>query len=160
MNQAIPLLAGFVLRPMTEEDLADVLRIEEATQVTPWSMGVFRDCLRGGYQCQVMAKGEQIAGFLVVSRVLDEAHLLNIAVAPAQQRRGLAWATIHALCDDLLERDTGFIYLEVREGNQGARTLYERLGFEVTGVRKDYYRKPGGREHAILMLLRLRGDHK
>ena len=160
MSQPIPLLAGFSLRVMTEDDLPDVVRIEDATQVTPWSEGVFRDCLRGGYECHVIVRDTQVAGFAVVSRVLDEAHLLNIAVAPAYQRRGLAWSSIRALCDDLRERDTGFIYLEVREGNQVARTLYEKLGFSVTGMRKDYYRKPGGREHAILMLLPLRGDHK
>lgn len=160
MSRSVALHAGFVLRPMTEDDLPQVVQIEDATQVTPWSEGVFRDCLRGGYECQVMEKEDQLAGFIVVSRVLDEAHLLNIAVAPGFQRRGLAWGTIRQVCDDLRERDTGFIYLEVREGNTGARVLYEKLGFEVTGERKDYYRRPGGRENAILMLLTLRPDHK
>ena len=155
-----PLHAGFYLRDMREDDLDAITRIEEATQVTPWSRAVFADCLKAHYDCQVMARDEEVAGFQIFSRVLDEAHLLNIAVAPAFQRHGLAWASLRHAFERLKRLDSGFVYLEVRESNAGARVLYEKLGFAVSGERKDYYRTRGGRENAILMTLPLRGDHK
>ena len=152
--------SGFELRDMRDSDLAEVTRIEEATQVTPWSRAVFADCIKAGYECQVIARDNQVAGFQIFSRVLDEAHLLNIAVAPAFQRQGLARESLCVAFERLRRLDTGFVYLEVRASNHGARVLYERLGFGVTGQRKEYYRKPGGREDAVLMTLPLRADHK
>ena len=96
---------------------------------------------------------------MIVSRVLDEAHLLNIAVAPAFQRRGLAWALLRHLQDTCIARDTSVIYLEVRASNTPARELYTRFGYQQTGTRKAYYRTEGGREDAILMMQTL-SPHK
>ncbi|MDF1821553.1 MAG: ribosomal protein S18-alanine N-acetyltransferase [Alcanivoracaceae bacterium] len=156
----VDLHAGFVLRDMGEDDLAAVTRIEEACQVTPWSRGVFADCLKAGYDCHVIERDARVAGFQIFSRVLDEAHLLNVAIAPAYQRHGLAWASLRQAFERLKRLDTGIVYLEVRESNAGARMLYQKMGFAITGERKHYYRTQGGRENAILMTLPLRGDHK
>src|SRR5690606_38943246 len=143
--------AGFHVRPMTDADLDAVWAIEQATQLTPWSGLVFSECLVAGYDCEVVERDGVIAAFMIVSRVLDEAHLLNIAVAPAFQRRGLAWALLRHLQDTCTARDTSVIYLEVRASNTPARELYTRFGYQQTGTRKDYYRTEGGREDAILM---------
>lgn len=151
----IALHAGYQLRPMVEDDLPVVVEIENATQPTPWTAQVFRDCFTSHYDCRVIERDGAIAGFAVLSSVLDEVHLLNIAVAPAMQRRGLAWAALRELIADYRQRKMGFVYLEVRASNHGARQLYERLGFQVTGERKNYYRKADGRESAILMTLTL-----
>lgn len=139
------------LRPMQEADLAAVAALEAQCQFTPWSEQVFRDCLGEQYLCQVVtdAAGELVA-FAVIYRVLDEAHLLNIAVAPAWQRQGVAAALLRALMDTL-RPETLNLFLEVRQSNQPARTLYQRLGFVSTGLRKNYYRAPQGSEHAVLM---------
>ncbi len=80
--------AGARLRALTSADLDRVQAIEEASQVTPWSPGNFRDCLRSGYRCQVATVDGVPVAFMILSSVLDECHLLNIAVAPAWQRRG------------------------------------------------------------------------
>ena len=147
--------AGFQLRSMLGDDVPAVVAIEDATQPTPWTEQVFRDCFTSHYDCRVIERDGMIAGFAVLSSVLDEVHLLNIAVAPATQRRGLAWAAMRELIVDYRQRSMGFIYLEVRASNTGARGLYERLGFQVTGERKNYYRTHDGRENAILMMLTL-----
>ncbi|MDF1630597.1 MAG: ribosomal protein S18-alanine N-acetyltransferase [Alcanivoracaceae bacterium] len=147
--------AGFQLRSMGEDDLPAVVAIEDATQPTPWTEQVFRDCFNSHYDCRVIARDGDIAGFAVLSSVLDEVHLLNIAVAPAMQRRGLAWAALRELIADYQQRSMGYIYLEVRASNQGARQLYQRLGFQLNGERKNYYRTTDGRENAILMSLAL-----
>ena len=79
---------GARMRAMTSADLPAVLAIENASQPTPWSEGNFRDCLRGAYRCRVAAVDGEPVGFMILSSVLDERHLLNVAVAPARQRRG------------------------------------------------------------------------
>ena len=147
--------AGFQLRSMLGDDVPAVVAIEDATQPTPWTEQVFRDCFTSHYDCRVIERDGMIAGFAVLSSVLDEVHLLNIAVAPAMQRRGLAWAALRELIADYRHRNMGYVYLEVRASNTGARGLYERLGFQVTGERKNYYRTHDGRENAILMMLTL-----
>ena len=147
--------AGYHVRAMTDADLDAVCAIENATQPTPWNRNVFGECLHGSYDCEVVEKDQQVVAFQIVSRVLDEAHLLNIAVAPACQRRGIAWALLKHLFESCRQRDISVIYLEVRESNTGARALYQHIGFTETGVRKAYYRTAGGRENAVLMMYQL-----
>ncbi|MFP1679529.1 ribosomal protein S18-alanine N-acetyltransferase [Alloalcanivorax sp. C16-2] len=153
--------AGARLRALTSADLERVQAIEEASQVTPWSSGNFRDCLRSGYRCQVATVEGMPVAFMILSSVLDECHLLNIAVAPAWQRRGLArWMLGRALAEAEAE-DMAVMFLEVRAGNVGAQCLYRALGFEETGRRKGYYRTRGeGREDAVLMMAEIAGSHK
>ena len=147
--------AGCLLRPMTEADLPEVVAIEEATQPTPWSAQVFRDCFSSHYDCRVVQRDSAVIGFVVFSSVLDEAHLLNIAIAPTMQRRGIAWAVLKEVIPEYQARALRYLYLEVRESNVGARTLYEQLGFQAIGQRKNYYRIHDGRENAVLMMLDL-----
>lgn len=155
----IALHAGFSVRPMQESDLDAVLEIENAAQPTPWSRNIFAEGIASGHDCEVVEKDGQIAGFQVVSRVLDEAHLLNVVIAPAFQRRGLGWALINRLIERCEEKDTSVIFLEVRKSNIAARQLYEHIGFNEIGVRRAYYRSAEGREDAILMMMELVG-HK
>jgi [ribosomal protein S18]-alanine N-acetyltransferase len=152
MDSMVELHAGFRLRPMTEQDVEAVVAIENATQPTPWTARIFLDCFASHYDCRVMTHGEQVVGFAVLSSVLDELHLLNIAVAPAMQRRGIAWAALKQILADYQRTDMRSLYLEVRESNLGARSLYQHMGFQVIGERKNYYRTQGGRENAILMM--------
>lgn len=150
---------GFQLRAMYAADLLAVAAIEGASQVTPWSLAIFRDCLASHYDCRVIAQDDTVAGFAILSSVLDETHLLNIAIAPAFQRRGLALNCLSELIRDYRQRDMRFLYLEVRASNHAALALYRQLGFEVSGERKNYYLTGSGasasRENAILMTLAL-----
>jgi ribosomal-protein-alanine N-acetyltransferase len=96
---------------------------------------------------------------MILSSVLDERHLLNVAVAPARQRRGLALWMLEDELDEARTASMSVMYLEVRAGNDGAQSLYRRLGFVENGRRKGYYRAGTGREDAVLMMLELLG-HK
>ena len=146
---------GARLRKLTSLDLDRVLAIEEACQLTPWTRGNFRDCLRSGYRCRVATVDGVPAAFMILSSVLDETHLLNIAVAPAWQRRGLARWMLEQALDDAQAEGMSVLYLEVRASNHGARRLYERLGFRECGRRKNYYRTTDGHEDAVLMWVEL-----
>ncbi|MCG8393988.1 MAG: ribosomal protein S18-alanine N-acetyltransferase [Pseudomonadales bacterium] len=154
------ILPGAV-RDMEQEDLEAVLAIEKATQLTPWSSPHFRDCLgNANYLCQVVTENDEPVAFLILSRILDETHVLNIAVSPARQRRGIARALLQQAIRDARADAMSVIYLEVRESNLPAQSLYRSLGFEVCGLRKNYYRLGDGHENAVLMQCLLTSGHK
>ncbi|MEW8498339.1 MAG: GNAT family N-acetyltransferase, partial [Candidatus Thiodiazotropha taylori] len=77
------------MRPMREEDLAQVFALEIEVYPFPWTEGIFNDCLRVGYSCWVLTMDDLVIGYGVMSVIIDEAHILNICISPEWQRRGL-----------------------------------------------------------------------
>ena len=98
---------------------------------------------------------EQIVGYVVALEAADEGEILNLAVAEAGRRRGLGRALVEAIVVALTDRGVRQIYLEVRESNVPARTLYQGRGFTVAGMRRAYYRYPT--EDALVLRLPLDG---
>ena len=145
------------IRPMMEVDVAEVFAVERASYQFPWSEGIFRDCLRVGYVCRVLALESQIIGYGVMSVGAGEAHVLNLCVADAYRCRGLG----RRMLGYLLERGTAAgmseAFLEVRPSNTAAIRLYQAIGFEQVGMRRGYYQAVGGREDAAVLRLTLRG---
>lgn len=139
------------MRLMTGADLAAVEAIERAVYTHPWTRGNFADSLAAGYQCWVMARDGEVAGYAVTMVAADEAHLLNLSIAAPLQRRGLGGELLEFTLQ--LARDCGArtVYLEVRESNSAARTLYARHGFAEIGIRRGYYPAHAGREDAVTM---------
>lgn len=137
---------------MLETDLPAVVAIETAGQPAPWSETLLAECLTSGYQCHVAEQADTLVAFRIISRVLDEAHLLNIGVAPEHRRRGIARHLMEQAMTDCAADGAANLYLEVRAGNRPARALYEHLGFQVIGRRKGYYPAVEGREDAMLMM--------
>lgn len=139
--------------PMTKEHLPAVAALEQVCfPADPWSVELFQAALDNPNTSILLAEGENgaVLGYAVLSVVLDEGNLDNIAVAPEARRRGVA--------DALLDILTGFgrehltaLMLEVRASNTPAAALYKKHGFAVVGRRKNYYDAP--REDAILMTL-------
>lgn len=144
MNDAVS------FRPMTEADLDAVLRVECAAFSHPWTRGIFLDGLKS-YDCWLMFEGEQQVGHGVINVIIDEAHLLNITIAPQSQGRGLGLLLLEHLMRRACELKAGECFLEVRASNQSAYRLYERYGFNEIGRRRDYYPAAGGREDALVM---------
>lgn len=148
-----PLLS---LRPMQQEDLPQVMDIEQAVYGFPWTMGIFRDCLRVGYCCWVMALDGVVIGYGVMSVVIDESHILNLCVHPEWQGKGLGRKLILRLLKIARKHGAETAFLEVRVNNRPALRLYERLGFVEIGRRRDYYPAAGdAREDALVMSLEL-----
>ena len=75
------------LRPMHEDDLDAVMAIEVRAYPFPWTVGIFRDCLRAGYPSWVLQADARIIGYGVLSVAVGEAHLLNVCIEPAEQGR-------------------------------------------------------------------------
>lgn len=142
---------GLTFRAMTEQDLDKVLEIERQAHIVPWSFGIFHDCLRVNYVCELLEHGEELLGYVVMSIAVGEAHVFNICVAPAYQKQGYGRLLMNRLVDVARDRNATTIFLEVRPSNKSALTLYDKIGFVEVGVRKAYYPSAGGREDAIIL---------
>lgn len=149
------LLADYQLTTMTEAHLAAVADIEANAQITPWSHKLFADCLQSDYLCQVATYRDQCVAFQILSSVLDEHHLLNIAVAPHYQRRGIARAMLKTAIANAIKSGGKTLFLEVRASNTSAQALYHALQFEHFATRPAYYRTSTGHEDAFLMRCKL-----
>ncbi len=144
---------------MTVADVDAVMAIEAAAYSFPWSRGNFIDSLAAGYLAEVLDEpGRGLLAYFVAMPGVDEIHLLNLTVAPEMQGRGHGSALLDAVCAHGRARGMGALWLEVRESNEPARTLYRRRGFAEVGRRRGYYPAPAGRrEDAIVMRLVLAG---
>ena len=136
--------------------LDTVMAVEQRAYSHPWTRGNFQDALAHGYQMQLLLGGEQLLGSFVAMPGVDEAHLLNITVAPEFQSQGWARMLLDALVLWARSRCAEWLWLEVRVSNLRARTIYEAYGFRKVGERKRYYPAEGDiREDAIVMSLPL-----
>ena len=141
----------FFLRPMTESDLNAVMKIENANYNYPWTRQIFVDCIRVGYVCHICEFDREIAGYCIMSTGASEAHILNLCIAEEQRRKGLARHLLTHMIKMARQKEVQNVYLEVRPSNTAAINLYDSLGFNEIGVRKDYYPAEDGREDAIIL---------
>jgi len=133
-----------------------LLPIEQAAYSHPWTRGNFEDAIRAGYYGQLMLLDDQLIGYFVAMKGVDEVHLLNITVAPHHQKQG--WARI--LLDELvawsISQGAHWLWLEVRQSNRHAIAVYHAYGFRRIGMRRGYYPAAmGKREDAVVMNLPL-----
>ena len=139
------------LRPMRAADLDHVVAVERSIYSHPWTLGNFRDSLHAGYSCWVMEERRELIGYGVLMIGVGEAHLLNLSIGQAWQRRGLGRTLLQHFVDLAARFGAARMLLEVRPSNAAARALYARAGFLELSVRRGYYPAEGGREDAILM---------
>jgi ribosomal-protein-alanine N-acetyltransferase len=136
---------------LTLEDWQAMLAIEQAAHSHPCSASVLQSFLqRPSAQVQGVFNGEKMLGFSIVSVVADESELINIAVHPQAQGKGIGRQLLEQAIEQLPDTVQG-MFLEVRQSNAPAIALYDSLGFIETGMRKNYYPTKQGRENAILM---------
>lgn len=143
---------------MTEADLDTVLAIEGLSYDFPWTRGIFSDCLQAGHCCRLLIDNGRIIGYSVMSTGAGEAHVLNVCVHPAQRQQGWGRYLLRQLVVEAARRQADLLLLEVRISNQSAIRLYDSLGFNEIGLRRNYYPSKQGREDALLMALQLISD--
>lgn len=139
------------LRELTPADLDAIEEIERVAYPTPWSRSMFASELAKPTSIALGAftPGDELAGYLIVSRYVDAWHVMNVAVAPEHRRLGIATALLERLFEATAEDARRGYTLEVRVSNTGAIRLYEELGFRARGVRRGYY--TDNREDALIM---------
>lgn len=137
------------------EDAPALASIDAGVNVNPWNERQFAVACSGGSSGRnivlVVEEDGRLNGFIVFSQVLDEACIHNIAAHRAHQGKGMGNFLLQQALIQMGRSGAICCLLEVRESNTAARQLYARNGFELDGVRKNYYPTPEGREDALLM---------
>ena len=152
--------------PMQAADLDEVLKIESVSHIHPWTRGNFSDSLAAGHwaycirpQVDQAVKGSYLDpailwAYCILFPAVDELHLLNITVAPHLHKLGLGQRMMAAIEGVAAQQKMPRIILEVRPTNTAALALYQKLGYEQIGVRKNYYPaslETGARQDALVM---------
>ena len=152
--------------PMTVADLDSVLAIESVSHIHPWTKGNFSDSLAAGHwaycvrpQLADAIKGsyldpEVLWAYCILFPAVDELHLLNITVSPKLRRLGIGIKMMNAIEGVAAQQNMPRIILEVRPTNEAALKLYQSLGYEQIGLRKNYYpvdATSGLREDALVL---------
>jgi ribosomal-protein-alanine N-acetyltransferase len=138
------------IRRLGLSDLNAIDAIEQRAYRTPWSRSMFASELaKGSSVCLGAFEGDQLVGYVVNSRYVDAWHVMNVAVDPDQQRRGIATRLLEHLFELTRDDQRRGYTLEVRVSNKEAIGLYESLGFVRQGLRRGYY--TDNREDALIM---------
>lgn len=90
-------------------------------------------------------------GFILTRRIMDEAEILTLAVDPTARRRGVGRRLVEAAAADLAQEGARRLFLEVAADNTAGQALYAATGFSGIGVRRAYYRRPGGAVDALVL---------
>lgn len=148
-----------LIRRMTLEDIPEVVEIENQCFSQPWSEKSFQDSLTREDTIFLVCVEDDLAGEEeVMSRVtgyiglylsFEEASVTNVAVSPSFRKKGYGEALVTAAKEAVREAGAECIFLEVRQSNEPAISLYKKLGFEELGIRKRFYEHPV--EDAIIM---------
>lgn len=139
---------------MTENEITGVYNVEINSFNKPWSLKSFKDELKNEIATYFVAYDEnEIAGYIGMWSISGQCDITNIAVLPKHRRKGIGRKLIEHLIDYCKNKSLSPIYLEVRESNEAAKSLYSLMGFKMVGNRKRYYADTG--EDAIIMSLEI-----
>lgn len=142
------------IRRMTKQDVQEVTRIEQSLLECPWTTKIFEECLKY-YYCFIVQESEEkteIIGYAILAIIIDESHLLNLAIKKQNQKKGLGQKLMQHLLEFAKNKKTNIMFLEVRKSNLPAKRLYNKLGFSQLGVRKDYYLTSNGNKEDAFVL--------
>ncbi len=147
-----------LLRKMDAADLERVMEVERRAFKSPWSTELFQQELKHAWSTVLLAEeigaGQApIVGFLIYWLVVDEVHVINVAVDPERRREGVARTLLAECIERSRARGARLATLEVRRSNQAAIRLYENFAFRSVSIRVGYYSDEN--EDAIVMLREL-----
>ena len=137
-------MTELTITPMEPEHLAQIAALEIACFSDPWPESILVRELQNPLSLWLCAvDGDTVAGYIGSQTVLGESDMMNVAVHPDYRRRGVGRALVLALCEAVKKQMiASALTLEVRDSNAPAIALYESLGFEQIGLRKNYYQHP------------------
>jgi ribosomal-protein-alanine N-acetyltransferase len=152
-------VTGLALRMMRPGDLPAVIAVEQASFAAGWPPTAFERELSTNQMARylVLVRGdgadERVLGFAGLWLMLDEAHVVTVAVAPEERGKGLGRLLVYGLVSLAAAHEMSVATLECRVSNAAARALYGRYGFYEVGMRKKYYSDNG--EDAVIMTTEL-----
>ena len=144
------------IRASAPADAVRIAELERACFPDPWSAAGIREVLEAP-QCLgcVAELNGIVVGYALARWVAGTGEILNLAVEPAHRRRGIAGDLLGGMLAALTGQGVQEVFLEVRESNAAARSLYQSRGFRLAGMRRAYYRLPV--EDALVLRLSLTG---
>jgi len=145
---------SFWIRNLREVDVPALLEIERSCFPDPWPVQWFKEPIRSRDICLGACNGTKIIGYLICCREDNVLHLANLAVDPECRRQGVATALLNQVFQMTRNARFSEVYLEVRRSNIEAIRIYERYGFQITGVEEQYYQ---GSEDALIMKVKPNG---
>lgn len=146
--------APYQIRPIRDADLPRVMEIENQSFSTPWKESTFRGLIKRTDTDVLVAEDERgVLGYAAAWTVIDQAELGNVAVDPRARGTGVGGALVDAVVEHVRARGGREIFLEVRETNHSAQSIYRHRGFDVVGRRRSYYSLP--KEDALVMRLQI-----
>ena len=137
-------------RPITEQDLEAIMQIETRAYQFPWKKNIFLDCSRVGYECWLLEEDNVMIAYGIMIVAAGECHILNLCVDPHRQNQGYGNMMLEFLLDIAKQKNTDTAFLEVRPSNKHAIQLYQNIGFDEVGIRKNYYPAVNDREDALI----------
>lgn len=141
------------MRRMKEADIFEVHAIEKASFPNPWHLTTFMGEIHNrpisSPYVIVHKLDKKIIGYVICWHIQDEIQISNIAVHPDFRRMGIGESVLRQVLSRQKKEGAKFVSLEVRPSNMAAIRLYNKLGFDILGIRKNYYRNPP--EHAVVM---------
>lgn len=140
-----------LVRSMGERDIEGVVGIERAAYDFPWNANIFAECMKAGYVCRVCVSGVDLVGYGIMSMGAGESHIMNLCVHPDESGNGYGSLLMEDMLSIARRSGVRITFLEVRTSNRRAHSLYQYLGFNEVGVRKNYYPAKKGREDAYVL---------
>ena len=131
-----------IIRKMTEDDLDKVVMLEKQIFSTPWSKQSFEDSLKQSYSYFYVVVTEEIVGYCGVHNLGGDGEITNVAVEEKCRGKGIAYQMLSFVMEETAKEGVEAFTLEVRASNMPAIKLYEKLGFENKGIRKNFYENP------------------
>lgn len=139
-----------IITEMNATHVSQVAALEKLCFADPWSeMSIASELQNLWAYWLVAVSDDRVVGYIGSQSSIDEADVMNVAVHPEYRRQGIAEGLICTLVEELKNRGIHALLLEVRASNAPAIALYEKLGFQQVGLRKNYYRNP--KEDALIL---------
>ncbi|MED5579201.1 MAG: ribosomal protein S18-alanine N-acetyltransferase [Nitrospinota bacterium] len=154
-------ISGFSVRDMCDEDINNVVKIEREVYPFPWSEKILSELFYFGLKNKEnhssvindVDNKAGIYGYAFWQMIVDECYILNFAIAAEMQGKGLGSFFLEKILKQANQIGAQKATLEVRIGNKPAIALYEKFGFTVIAMRKNYYVDDGNKEDALVMWL-------
>ena len=139
-----------MITKLCECHVAQVAELEMICFSDPWSEKSVASELNNPLALWLVAEeNDRVAGYIGSQTVVGETDMMNVAVHPDFRRKGIAEELVVSLVEELKKLESHCLTLEVRASNEPAKQLYEKLGFQQVGCRKNYYRNP--KEDALIL---------
>lgn len=140
----------FLIRKMTEQDLDELMIIEKDSFSLPWSRQAYEAELQNQYANYLVCDWQgEVAAYVGMWTIFEEAHITNVAVARKFRRMGMGQILMLEEEKLAIAKQATQMLLEVRPSNIAALTMYNQLGYLPTSLRKQYY--SDNQEDAIIM---------